>query len=53
MNDQKQIPPRAPVAPDVPYCHHCGGDRLAYREQYANGREYQCRDCGALVGGHA
>jgi hypothetical protein len=33
----------------VPYCRHCGSERLAYREQYANGREYQCRDCGEVL----
>jgi len=26
-------------------CSDCGSDNLAYIEQYANGCEYQCRDC--------
>lgn len=34
---------------DAPYCHNCGSELLIYREQYANGSEYECRDCGEVM----
>lgn len=27
------------------YCHECGGDNLAYKDQYACGEHWICRDC--------
>ena len=32
-----------------PYCRECGGDDLAYLEQYADSSgEYKCRTCGKV-----
>ncbi|HYH14949.1 MAG TPA: hypothetical protein VD794_07010 [Flavisolibacter sp.] len=28
-----------------PYCTNCGGDNLAYIEQYACGEHWECKDC--------
>ena len=29
-----------------PYCTDCGGEDLAYIDQYANGEYWKCKDCG-------
>lgn len=29
-----------------PYCSECGGDNTQYQDQYANGEEWLCLDCG-------
>lgn len=30
-----------------PHCYHCGEDeRIAYNDQYANGEEWTCKQCG-------
>ncbi len=31
-----------------PYCDECGSENLAYKYSYANGDEWQCRDCGNM-----
>ena len=31
------------------YCHQCGSDDLAYVAQYADSKEYRCRDCDGTV----
>ena len=36
------------TTPEKPYCTECGFVGLAYVEQYANGRQYKCKCCGAL-----
>lgn len=30
------------------YCIECGSENLAYKYSYANGDEWQCRDCGNM-----
>ncbi len=30
------------------YCIECGSENLAYEDSYANGYEWQCRDCGNM-----
>jgi len=39
----------APAPPDKPYCRECGSESLAYVEQYANGADWKCRDCGTIA----
>lgn len=31
---------------DTPYCSDCGNEDLKYLGQYANGEEYECKECG-------
>ena len=35
------------------YCRQCGSEDLAYVEQYADSKEYKCRECGSLVTANA
>ena len=36
-----------------PCCRQCGSEDLAYIEQYADSKEYKCRECGSLVTANA
>jgi len=31
---------------DTPYCTQCGSEDMAYITKYANGEEWQCKECG-------
>ena len=35
------------------YCRQCGNEDLAYIAQYADSKEYKCRECGSLVTANA
>lgn len=35
-----------PREQEPPYCTDCGGENPLYMDQYANGEQYKCRDCG-------
>jgi predicted RNA-binding Zn-ribbon protein involved in translation (DUF1610 family) len=49
MRNMERADTESGATDNVPYCRHCGSERLAYREQYANGSEYQCRECGEVL----
>lgn len=31
---------------NTPYCSGCGSEDITYLDQYANGEEYKCNECG-------